>query len=194
MNLNGSVYLALPLILATSISLLLARDWKWNAVAYSLQCLGSFWLILPSLPIGLAAVELVVGWVAGVVLISAQSRREEAEAPFLSMQVFRGVAAGMGAILVVSILPGIAAVLPVRIDILGGGLLLIVMGLLMMGMGRIIVRTFFGLLTLVTGFNVIYAALESSLLVIGLRVSITLGLAFVGVYLTLSGPAERGNE
>jgi hypothetical protein len=40
-----------------------------------------------------------------------------------------------------------------------------------------------GLLTVLSGFELVYAALETSILIAGLQAVITLGLALVGAYL-----------
>jgi len=62
-----------------------------------------------------------------------------------------------------------------------GGVLLIIMGILQIGMSIRPIRIIFGLLTAFSGFEVIYAGLEQSVLVAGFLVIITLGIALVGV-------------
>jgi hypothetical protein len=44
-----------------------------------------------------------------------------------------------------------------------------------------------GLLTMLTGFEILYAAVESSILVAGLLAGTTLGLGIVGSYLLIAG-------
>jgi hypothetical protein len=74
-----------------------------------------------------------------------------------------------------------------------GAVLLIGMGLINLGMTTRPLRVLLGLLTTLSGFELLYAAVESSVLVAGLLAVVTLGLALVGAYLldTLSGEEEE---
>jgi hypothetical protein len=69
------------------------------------------------------------------------------------------------------------------LNVLQGGLILICVGLLHLGMTTRPMRVIIGLLTVLSGFEVLYAAVETSLLVAGLQALTTLGLALVGAYL-----------
>jgi hypothetical protein len=55
-------------------------------------------------------------------------------------------------------------------------------------------RVILGLLTVLGGFEVIYAALEGSILVAGLLAAITLGLAMIGAYLISVSSLEEAEE
>jgi hypothetical protein len=57
------------------------------------------------------------------------------------------------------------------------------MGLLQLGMTTHPLRVVLGLLTLLSGFEILYAAVEVSVLVTGLLALINLGMALVGSYL-----------
>jgi hypothetical protein len=48
-----------------------------------------------------------------------------------------------------------------------------------------------GLLTVIAGFEVIYAAIETSVLVAGLLGVVNLGLALTGAYVLISGSLEE---
>jgi uncharacterized membrane protein len=67
-----------------------------------------------------------------------------------------------------------------------GSLLLIGMGLLHLGITTDILRVAIGLMTVLSGFEIIYSAVEGSVLVAALLAVITLGLALVGSYLLLA--------
>ncbi len=56
-------------------------------------------------------------------------------------------------------------------------------GLLIVGMASEPMRIIFGLLSIFSGFEIIYAALESSVMVAGFLSMTTLGIALVGAYL-----------
>jgi hypothetical protein len=75
--------------------------------------------------------------------------------------------------------------------ITGGGLMLIAMGLLHLGITSQVLRVTLGLMTVLTGFEILYATVEGSALVTGLLAVITLGLSLVGSYLMIaSGSVE----
>ena len=62
-------------------------------------------------------------------------------------------------------------------------MILIGIGLLHLGMTTHPMRVILGLLTVLSGFEILYASLEKLVLVAGLQAVITLGLALVGAYL-----------
>jgi hypothetical protein len=66
--------------------------------------------------------------------------------------------------------------------ILGAGIL-IGMGVLQLGSTTNILRVLFGLLTVVSGFEVIYAGLEESVLVTGLLAIVNILFGFMGWYM-----------
>jgi hypothetical protein len=66
-------------------------------------------------------------------------------------------------------------------------------GLLHLGMTTRPFRVIIGLLTVLAGFEILYAAVESSVLVAGLLAAINLGLALLGSYfLSIAAPEELG--
>ena len=67
--------------------------------------------------------------------------------------------------------------------------MLIGMGLLQLGMTTQSFRVILGLLTTLSGFELLYAPLETSVLVAGLLVVINLGIALVGSYMVIA-PTE----
>jgi hypothetical protein len=52
-------------------------------------------------------------------------------------------------------------------------------------------RVIIGLLTIISGFEIIYAVVEFSALVAGLLAGVTMGLAFLGVYLLFQSSIEE---
>jgi uncharacterized membrane protein len=75
--------------------------------------------------------------------------------------------------------------------VVAGGLLLAGMGLLHLGMTAEILRVIPGLLTFLSGFEILYAAVETSILLAGLLAIVNLGLALTGAYLMVSASAEE---
>jgi hypothetical protein len=67
---------------------------------------------------------------------------------------------------------------------------LIGLGLLQLGLRSGFFRAALGLLTLFAGFEILYAAVESSTLVAGLLAVVNLGIALVASYLLISPGLE----
>ena len=61
-------FIPLVLVIAGSLSLLWTNKWRYNIAAIALQYLAVFWFVSQVWPIGLAAIKLVAGWMAGAVL------------------------------------------------------------------------------------------------------------------------------
>jgi hypothetical protein len=72
-------------------------------------------------------------------------------------------------------------------------LILIGIGLLHLGLTAQPLRVVLGLLTVLSGFEILYAAVETATLVAGLLAGVNLGLALVGSYL-LTSPSLEGDE
>ncbi len=183
--------LAVVVLVITTLTLLLSQNWRWSIIALAVQYLAMFVLVLQVWPFGLAAVKLVAGWMAGAMLGASQPAPELVDEPQASGPsfVFRFLVAVLVWILVFTITPAIVALVPLPSTLVMGALLLVGMGLVQLGMTTRPLRVLLGLLTALSGFEMIYAAVENSVLVAGLLAVVTLGLALVGAYLldTLSG-------
>jgi len=178
---------AVALLLFSSNVLLLSRDWRWSIAALGPQYLGVFLLIAASWPAELAVIKLVTGWMAGAILgltlIGAQQGVERYR-PRLSERVFRLLAASLIVLVVFSLTTEAGQWIPgIRPNQLWGGLLLIGMGLLHLGLTIHPLRVLLSLLTVLSGFEIVYAAVEASTLVTGLLAVVTLAIALVGAYL-----------
>ncbi len=184
---------AFVVTIAGASGMLLRRDWRWSISLLAALYLGVFWLVQSSWSISLAAVKLVTGWmVCAALAIAHRNAVEETgdETAWPQGQLFR--LAVIGLVLTVTFAGGVGltAWLGMSLPVAWGGLMLISMGLLHLGITSQPFRVILGLLTAVAGFEVIYAAVESSALVAGLLALVNLGLAMVGAYF-LPRPAER---
>jgi hypothetical protein len=192
---------AVILVSLTSLALLISWNWRSLIVALSLQYVGVFVLVGLDWPIPMAASKLVAGWMAGAVLgmalIAVPSDLERGlldtdRGLLLSGRVFRVLAAGMVALAVLSVSSKAIAWVPgIDQEQLVGALILICVGLLHLGLTAQPVRTVVGLLTILSGFEILYAAVETSALVSGLLAGVTLGLAVAGAYLVLAPTMEE---
>lgn len=199
------------LLLITSFTLLSKPDWRWSLLALYFQYLGVFILVASAWPTAMAASRLVSGWIAGAVLGMAlislpqaaqaletgkQAALQPAERStpqdLMTGRLFRLLAAAFVVLIVLSIFNPVINWTPgLSIGQALGGLILIGMGLLQLGFTARTFHTILGLLTLLSGFQIIYAAVESPALVAGLLAVVDLGLALVGAYLILSSQMEE---
>ena len=76
----------------------------------------------------------------------------------------------------------VEAWLGLSLPVAWGGLLLIGLGLLHLGITSDTFQVIVGLLTVLAGFEILYAAVESSALVTALLAVVNLGLALAGAY------------
>jgi hypothetical protein len=136
----------------------------------------------------MAVAKLIAGWMAGAVLgvgiaMAPDAWRDE-DRSMPSGRLFSLTAVGLVAVAILSSAPKIVDWLPgVSLVIVQGSLVLIGNGLLHLGLTNHPFRVIVGLLTLLCGFEILYAALEISALVAGLLATLHLGLALVGVFM-----------
>lgn len=189
--------LAVILLILTSSGLLISRDWRWIVALLACQYAGVFYLVSLDWPVGLAIIKLVTGWMAGVALGLTQFGAPpgtDIETAWPSSRAFRLLASAFLVVVAVSAAPALARWLPgVSNEQALGGLILAAAGLLQIGMTGIPFRVTVGLLTILAGFEILYAAVETSVLVAGLLSAVNLGLALAGAYLvSVSSMPEAG--
>jgi hypothetical protein len=176
---------ALLLAIVTTVGLLLHRDWRWGVGLLATQYLCVFWLVQIHWPISMAASKLVTGWMACIVLSMAhlnKSPMEENEASWPQGRLFRLFTSGIFLAASFALSMRASNWLGLSLQITWGSLILIGMGLLQLGISAQPFRVIIGLLTLLAGFEILYAAVESSTLVAALLSVVNLGLALTGAY------------
>ncbi len=184
-------WIAVVMILVTSVGLLLVRDWRWTIILLAVQYLGIFILTLQHWPVGMASVKLVAGWMSAAILGMTRSGLPSQDADEQDLwprgRLFRLFAAGMVVLIVAVATRGVDTIMAdAGYAVSGGSLLLIGMGLLHLGITSYILRVVIGLMTVLSGFEVLYSAVEGSILVAALLAVINLGLALVGAYLLVA--------
>jgi hypothetical protein len=184
-------WIAVLVILVTSVGLLLVRDWRLSIIFLAVQYLTMFILILQHWPLGMASVKVVSGWMAAAILgmtrsgLTAQGFDEDSIWP--RGRLFRLFAAGIVGLIVAAITANVSTIMAdAGFAVTGGSLLLIGMGLLHLGITVSILRVTIGLMTILSGFEIIYSAVEGSVLVAALLAIINLGLALAGSYLLIA--------
>lgn len=188
-------WISAVLILVTSAGLLISRDWRVSLGLLAAQYLCMFGLIGQHWPWSMAAIKLVTGWMAvatlGMTRLSSEESDDVADEFWSQGRLFRIFAAGVIALIVIAGTIRINDIIPgIGLPVLAGGLSLVGMGLLHLGTTSRTLRVVLGLLTVLAGFETIYAALESSIMVTAMLSVISLGLALVGAYFLTIQQAE----
>ncbi|HWQ04673.1 MAG TPA: hypothetical protein VN452_04905 [Longilinea sp.] len=186
-------WIPLVLLIASSLTLLISQNWRWSIIALAVLYLGMFWMITWQWSLGLAAVKLVTGWMAGAVLGVSQpgNALEETGFPRLPGRGFKVVTASLIWVLAFAIAPSLQKFFPSETNYVLGAIILIGMGLLQLGMSHRPLRVILGLFTVLSGFELLYAAVENSVLVAGLISGVNLGLALAGAYLLVNPEEEE---
>jgi hypothetical protein len=179
-------WVTLLLTIFTATGLLFSRDWRWSLGLLAIQYLCVFWMVQAHWPVSMASAKLVTGWMACAVLGIAQRNAggvKETTSTWQQGRLFSIFAAGMvlAAMFALS-LRGVVW-LGLSLPVVWGGLVLIGLGLLHLAITSDSFRVICGLLTLLSGFEVLYAAIESSTLVTALLAVVNLGLALTGAYI-----------
>ena len=176
-------WLMLLLAIFAGTGLLFSRDWRWCLGLLAVQYLSVFWMVQAHWPITLAATKLVTGWMACAILGIAQlNAKQESESNRLQGRLFHIFAAGMVLAATFALSLRVNTWLGLSLPLAWGGLLLIGVGLLHLGITSDSFQVIIGLLTVLAGFEILYAAVESSALVTALLAVIDLGLALAGAY------------
>ena len=192
-------WIAVGVMVITSAGLLFVRDWRWNIVLLSVQYLGMFVLMLQHWPVGMASVKVVAGWMSAAILGMTRSGLPDQTADDENMwprgRLFHLFAAATVVLIVAVVTPSVDTIMAdAGFPVTNGGLLLIGMGLLHLGITARILRVAIGLMTVLSGFEIIYATVEGSILVAALLAVINLGLALVGSYLLIASNTQKAES
>ncbi len=186
-------WLPVGMIILSTLILLISQSWRWSIVAFAIQYIAMFWMISWEWPLGLAAVKLVTGWMAGAVLGISQPGAALAETGFtrISGGGFKLITAALIWVLAFAVAPSLQDLFPAAHAYLLGAVILIGMGLLQLGMSHQPLRVVLGLFTTLSGFELLYAAVDRSVLVAGLISGVNLVLALVGAFLLVNPEPEE---
>ena len=211
--------LSIALLLLTSIFLLISKDWRLSLLALAMQYIPVFLLVSQLWPVQMALVKVIAGWISclllGIGAVNLPGNNLRIRIPFRKRDkpgiefhsdsntarlsrtkaplgnYFTFFAAGtvfLAAVAIafrISSTTGEAYIYPVL-----GGITLIGMGLLQIGFTDEPLYISIGLLTITAGFEIIYALIDSSILVAGLLAGANLGIAVIGTYLLAAPQME----
>jgi hypothetical protein len=127
--------------------------------------------------------------ILGLSELSIRNREESIEKD--SGRIFRIFSGVLIWILVFTITPAANRWLSLPYVFLWSSMILIGLGILQMAMNPSPLRVILGLFTTYSGFEIIYSAVENSVLVAGLLAVVTLGIALVGAYLIIAPSLEK---
>jgi hypothetical protein len=178
----------LALLAVIAMLLVVVSNWKLSLGLLALLYVGETLLISESWPISIAVVKLISGWMAvgmlGLSYWSGIGKAAALDSPGMPGFVFRGLTAVLVGVSVVSFYgearQWFLGASPSQIY---GGLFLFGLGMVQLGLSWQLPRIILGLLTVMAGFEILYATVEGSLLMTILLGSFNLGIAFVGSYL-----------
>ena len=187
-----NAFITVVMIVAAGAMMLLARSWRFRIAGLAIQYIAAFWLVSLSWPVGLAVIKLVVGWMAAAIIglsgVNFQSRRARR---WPTEWLFWGLALLLVILSVSTLAPRLQTSFPRGYPAqIWGSLLLIGIGLLNLGVSSLGLRVIVSLLTVLSGFEILYAVVERSTLVAGLLAVVTLGNALAGSYLLDNTPSE----
>jgi hypothetical protein len=172
----------------------------------AMQYVGVFILVGEQWPLSMALSKLVAGWIATLVIgwiiftspqVNIDPGAEQSQVKVrsgvsltygntISAILFRLLAAILVGFTMASASPNIALwITDISITIALGGMMLIGLGLLQLGLSNQPLRVVIGLLTVLSGFEILYSAVEISALVAGLLTAVTMSLAVLGAYFVL---------
>ena len=181
------------LILATSTAILINRDWRLSLGALAVQYVAAFWLITRHLPFVMGSAKLITGWMVvaalGMTRLGLPSREDDQEESILLRgEWFRVTLVCIIALVTLGATPRVESAIPgLGWQVIAGSLILMGAGVVHLGLTSDSLNVIIGLLTMLTGFEILYAAIESSILVAGLLAITNLGLGIVGSYLLIAG-------
>ena len=192
-------WLAVILLLITSTTILIHKYWRIALGALAMQYLAMLWLVISHLPFVMGSAKLIVGWMAvailGMTRLGLTNAEEEEESFFPRGIYFRIALMGIVVLVTAGATPRIESAIPgLGLPVITGGLLLIGSGIVHLGVSTNILRVTLGLLTMLAGFEILYAAVESAILVAGLLAIVNIGLGMSGSYLLVAGSSPLESE
>ena len=182
----------------TATILIISWDWRISIFFLAIQYLCVFVLVSMSWSLETAAVKLVAGWIAcavmGLALLNIPGESIKGNPKLISDIIFRLMASILAGLFAFTGGANLVIWLPeVTVQQAYGSMILAALGLLHLGLTNHPFRVVLGLLTVLSGFEILYAAVESSILITGLLAIVTLGLALVGAYLLTAPTLEEAS-
>lgn len=186
----------LPILIlsAACIFIFITNDWRRILIAYVVIYISAFVIIAQYWSFTFSLVKLITGLMSLVVMgISINRYYTVHEKKVKSELVFRLIALCLIFILVAFMVYSISNYLSIALEIVLAALLLIGFGIFQLGITHEPYKIFLAILVLFFGFELVFSANESSLLVNGLLAVVTMLIALMGSYMIIN-EFETGDE
>jgi len=170
-------------ILIVSVILIVFQNWKRSIIALAVLFLGSFFLFLQVWPFTMSAVKLITGWVAITVLAFTPVDEDRPVLGFSGNQVFRLLSLIFIWVVAFLISSTSSRYFQSSPEILFTAFAIFGCGLLQLGMTTKPFYIIMGILMVFNGFELLYASIETSILINGLLAAMNLLIALIGSYL-----------
>ncbi|MBN2555994.1 MAG: hypothetical protein JXA97_08660 [Anaerolineales bacterium] len=183
-------------IVAAGATLILVHDRAKCVAALAVQYSCVAWLLTPIVQLQVVGIKLFAGLLTALVLISTQRTRASLDGSSLTEyetgRSFRAIAYFLIMIASYGIFSSGWLNLPIYNEsVLLGAILLSGSGLLQVGIFQQPYSIGLGLITLISGFEILYTGLEPSLAMVALLAAVHVGLALVISYLELIVPPSK---
>ncbi|MDK2981685.1 MAG: hypothetical protein PWQ55_2032 [Chloroflexota bacterium] len=171
--------------LAVTVAILVPRDWRWSIFGLAMTYLIGFILIVQIWPLPLAAVKLLSGLIGLIIIGTVQmnAAQPNEDPGTMSSRIFILLLAILSWLIVTATINRLNNWLPIEYTNLYVGLVFMVCGVIKLSTNQRIFNVIIGLLTLLSGFDIIYSSLEGSALVTALFALIVLSICILGSYL-----------
>lgn len=184
--------LGLVFCITAAFLLFVLRSWRWNLVALGLVYVGGFLLLYDFWPLEQVAIKLVGGWMAVAVLGATAQASSMRAAELDAGWFFRVLMMTLLLLVAWSTAPQAQSLVPgIDVDTAFAGLLLASAGMLRSGVVREPLDLVMSLLLAYAGFELIYAHINTSVLMTALLAVVNLGIALVGAHLATQADADE---
>ncbi len=175
--------LPLIVIFAASLMLFVFLTWRRALIGLGALVLMAFIFYLQVWPFTMAAVKLITGWMVVAILFFSPIQEEAPQPGINGNQVFKIVALIFIWVVAFLITSKINQFFQIKPEILFAAIAVFGTGLLQLGMTTVPFYILTGILMVFTGFEILYASIETSILINGLLALMNLLVALVGSYL-----------
>jgi hypothetical protein len=186
----------IPILILTAacIYIFITNDWRRILIAYAILYVCAFVIIAQYWSFTFSLVKLITGLMSLVVMgISINRYYAIPEKKVKSELVFRLIALCLIFILVAFMVYRISNYLSISLEIVLASVLLIGFGVFQLGVTHESYKLFLAILVLFFGFELVFSANETSLLVNGLLAVVTMLVALMGSFMIIN-ENETGEE
>jgi hypothetical protein len=186
----------IPILILTAacVYIFITNDWRRMLIAYAILYICAFVIIAQYWSFTFSLVKLITGLMSLVVMgISINRYYSIPEKKVKSELVFRLIALCLIFILVSFMVYRISNYLSISLEIVLASMLLVGFGIFQLGVTHEAYKLFLAILVLFFGFELVFSANETSLLVNGLLAVVTMVVALMGSFMIIN-ENETGDE